>query len=284
MTRLAAPADLDAVHTLLLRWAEAVDETRLERATVEKEWSRPGFDVEHDHWVAERDGAVVGYVALKPGGDVVARGETADLIRFAEERAREVGLERLETILTRADPAGIATLEGAGWEHERDVLRMWLELAEEPPEPAFPAGVDVRPYRPADAPGVYALLELAFAENNERVQPFDEWLHFMTGDDWFDARFWHLAERGGELVGCVLTWAPHPAEGGWVKDLGVHPEHRRRGLGEALLHHAARAYRAAGVRRVGLKVDDDNPTGAPRLYERLGYRTDRRYAILARHP
>ena len=65
-----------------------------------------------------------------------------------------------------------------------------------------------------------------------------------------------------------------------MKDLAVHPEHRRRGLGEALLHHAARTYRAAGVTKVGLKVDSDNPTGAPRLYERLGYRTDRVYAIL----
>ena len=283
MRRAASPADLDAVHALVVDRAHALDEPVLERATTEKDWTRPGFDPVRDHWLAEQDGAVVGYVALRPGGDVVVRGLTAGLLPFVDERARELGLERLETILTRTDEAGVAALEAAGWEHERDVLRMWLDLETEPPEPRFPPEVGVRTYDLADARRVHALLKRAFAANNERVEPFDEWLHFMTGDDWFDARFWHLAESGDELVGCVLTWAPHPS-GGWVKDLAVHPDHRRRGLGEALLHHAARAYRAAGMSGVGLKVDDDNPTGAPRLYERLGYRTDRRYAIFARHP
>jgi ribosomal protein S18 acetylase RimI-like enzyme len=33
---------------------------------------------------------------------------------------------------------------------------------------------------------------------------------------------------------------------------------------------------------VGLKVDADNPTGAPRLYERVGFVTDRRYGIWAK--
>ena len=65
-------------------------------------------------------------------------------------------------------------------------------------------------------------------------------------------------------------------------ELAVHPERRGIGLGEAMLHVAARAYRDAGVERVGLKVDADNPTGAPRLYQRLGYVTDRVYAVFER--
>ena len=66
---------------------------------------------------------------------------------------------------------------------------------------------------------------------------------------------------------------------GWLKDLAVHPEHRRRGLGEAMNGVAAAAYHAAGVERMGLKVDADNPTGAPRLYQRLGYERDRVYVV-----
>jgi ribosomal protein S18 acetylase RimI-like enzyme len=36
-----------------------------------------------------------------------------------------------------------------------------------------------------------------------------------------------------------------------------------------------------GVRRAGLKVDAANPTGAPRLYARLGFTIERREQIWA---
>jgi len=43
--------------------------------------------------------------------------------------------------------------------------------------------------------------------------------------------------------------------------------------------HAFRAYAARGSDRVGLKVDSTNPTGALKLYERLGFVTDQRLEI-----
>jgi ribosomal protein S18 acetylase RimI-like enzyme len=289
MIRPASWSDLERVHAFLQRWAGAVDEPELVTDAVRREWEAPGFDAAQDHWLAERDGALVGYAALKPGGvvtggGVVARGDLAGLLPLVEARASTRGDERLEAILTTRDVAGIAAFESAGWRRARDVLRMWLDLTEKPPAPVFPDDVDMRPYTVGDARRLHGFLELAYAQNHEIVEPFDRWLHFMTVHDDFDPGCWHLAEdEAGTLVGCCLTWASHPT-GGWVKDLAVHPSRRRQGLGEALLHHAARHYRESGVRRVGLKVDSDNPTGARRLYERLGYVTDRTYAIFTKRP
>ena len=62
-----------------------------------------------------------------------------------------------------------------------------------------------------------------------------------------------------------------------MKDIVVRESERGRGLATALLHHAFREYARRGATRVGLKVDSNNPTGAARLYERVGMRTDRRY-------
>ena len=279
MIRPATPAYLPAVHALFARSAAALDEPVLSIASLEAEWRAPGFDPARDHWLAERDGDVVGYVALKADGGVVLRGEAPELLALAVARAHERGDETLHAILTTRDEHGLAPFLAAGWQRPRDVHRMWLDLAVAPPEPSFPDDIAVRAYTDADAPAVHAFVELAYALNNERIEPFEQWLHFMTAHGDFDPAFWHLAESSGAIAGCCLTWAPSD-DNGWVKDLAVRPDHRRRGLGEALLHHAARAYREAGVRRVGLKVDSDNPTGATRLYERLGYRTDRVYAIL----
>jgi ribosomal protein S18 acetylase RimI-like enzyme len=100
----------------------------------------------------------------------------------------------------------------------------------------------------------------------------------MPGDPEFDPELWFLVERHGELVACALHWmVTH--QRGWVKDIAVRENERGNGLGKALLNHACREYAARGATKVGLKVDSTNPTGAPELYERVGFITDQRYGI-----
>ena len=283
MSRPATPLDLDAVHALLVRWAEGVDEPPLPYESLQAEWRAPGFDAGHDHWLEVEDGEVAGYAALTANSTVVARGDCAELLPLVVERARERGDALLETVLTTRDESGIAAYLAAGFRRVRDVNRMFVELRDDLPAPSFAPDVAVRPYEDADARPLHDFVELAYAQNNERILPFEPWLHFMTAHGDFDPSLWHLAEADGGIVACCLTWAPFEGRG-WIKDLAVHPNHRRRGLGEALLHLAHRVYRDRGVERVGLKVDSDNPSGAGRLYERLGYRLDRVYAVLQREP
>src|SRR5215468_1533170 len=57
---------------------------------------------------------------------------------------------------------------------------------------------------------------------------------------------------------------------GVVGALGVRKPWRRRGIAQALLHHAFGEFYRRGKRRVALGVDAENPTGATRLYERAG--------------
>ncbi|MEU9146990.1 GNAT family N-acetyltransferase [Streptomyces sp. NPDC048349] len=57
----------------------------------------------------------------------------------------------------------------------------------------------------------------------------------------------------------------------YVWDVAVAPEHRRRGHGRTLMLLAEHAALAAGARRLGLHVHEDN-TPARRLYASLGYR------------
>src|SRR5262249_173047 len=67
----------------------------------------------------------------------------------------------------------------------------------------------------------------------------------------------------------------------WLKDIVVREGERGRGLGAALIRQGFVEFARRDVRRVGLKVDARNPTGAPRLYERLGFTTEGREQIWA---
>jgi ribosomal protein S18 acetylase RimI-like enzyme len=98
----------------------------------------------------------------------------------------------------------------------------------------------------------------------------------MTNDPSFDAGVWFLAEAAELLAGVCLCWRE-----GWVKDLAVAPSFRGHGVGEALLRHALTVFHDRGLATVGLKVDADNPTGAVRLYERVGMARDRTYLMFA---
>lgn len=110
------------------------------------------------------------------------------------------------------------------------------------------------------------------------------------GHERFLARRMRLARGGhgtllaayldGVPVGFVYLWlapAEEPEVGRWLEKvpllnrLFVGPNHRRRGIGRAIVEEASRLLRDAGHRQVALGVGPDNHA-ARRLYERLGFR------------
>ena len=172
------------------------------------------------------------------------------------------------------DDAGRAGLQARGYRPEREVLRMVGSLSEPLSLPARPAGVGIRTWREGDGRRVHAVLVEAYATGRELVPPYEEWLPWLTGDAEFDPALCFLAEAGGELAGVCQCWTS-----AFVKDLAVLPSFRGRGIGEALLRTAFAELRSRGATTVALGVDAENPTGAIRLYERLGMRVERRLEL-----
>ena len=81
-----------------------------------------------------------------------------------------------------------------------------------------------------------------------------------------------VAVVGGRIVGAVLV--TREARSVHIQDLSVRPSHRGRGIGSALMARALAHAASSGSRRVDLTVSLPNPTGAVRLYRRLGFRVD----------
>jgi ribosomal protein S18 acetylase RimI-like enzyme len=107
-------------------------------------------------------------------------------------------------------------------------------------------------------------------------EPYESWRHWMIEESRFDPSLWFVAEKGDDLAGILIGRVPENEPGlGWIRILGVLPDHRQRGLGQALLCHSFRDFAGRGLDAVGLGVDAENPTGAVRLYERAGMHVER---------
>ena len=82
------------------------------------------------------------------------------------------------------------------------------------------------------------------------------------------------AREGREVIAMAsLLYTISTAEGGKAalfEDLVVAPEHRKRGIGEALLKHVVAEARAEGVLRITLLTDMQNER-AQAMYRRAGF-------------
>ena len=276
--RPATPGDLDAVLALERAWNERVyGDPRTTREMLAAHWPDSG------HWVGYGvAGGLDVYGAVDSGGGFevwVAPGLAVD------ELGREILLEiaahhpgALETVVPGWADGLCSLLEQNGFRLHGEVLEMAIELGPSVAEAGLPPDMRRRRFdAEVDAEEVHACLVEAFAGSDERVAPYDEWRPWLLGDPSYDSELVFVAESDGEVAGIAQCWSD-----GFVKDLAVRPAHRGRGLGEALLRIAFAEFVRRGVSEVRLKVDAGNPTGAVRLYRRVGMDELRRYAIYVR--
>ena len=126
-----------------------------------------------------------------------------------------------------------------------------------------------------DVPRLVELLGILFAQEHELSPDPDKQrraLELILADA-SRARIYVAREGGKAIAMAALHFTTSTAEGGKVaglEDCIVHPDHRRRGIGKALLAYVLEQARAEGALRVMLLTDGDN-TRAQALYRQLGF-------------
>ncbi len=279
--RFATDADAAAVAELARACEAVVLGTAVITEGDVRDWwrvTKPGENV----WLIHGGGRLVGAATLWPQGDApnvwgdvhpeaVGRGLGTALLELAEARARELGASAVRNEVFAQDETAAALLESRGYVPVRRHYGMRIELGDEaPPEPDWPGGLTVAPFRDGDGPAFHAALGESFQDEwGHTPLEYEEWRRARLDADDFDPEVWAVV-RDGDEVAAVIRCDVFRYGGGWVGALGVRQPWRRRGIGLALLQHAFRVFHARGERSVGLGVDTENPTGATRLYERAG--------------
>jgi ribosomal-protein-alanine acetyltransferase len=130
----------------------------------------------------------------------------------------------------------------------------------------------LRPFAPADFPAICELDALCFPEGI--AYPPEEIAYFLSQR----GAICLVAEQAGRVVAWILGQARRTRVG-HIITIDVHPVHRRRGFGDALMATLEQEFQQAGCATVRLEVAVNN-TGAQAFYERRGYlvkRTLRNY-------
>ena len=285
--RSARMEDLESTAAMLnehARGLHGVDD--MTSTDLKMYWDSPDVEFETDILVAENSGgSIVGYADLGIHGehvwlDVRATGSEAlpALLEEIETRAAARKPDaKLMGYSSDADMPLRTLYESSRYALIRHSFRMRIALDQEPPEPEWPDGYTVRTMREGEERRFYDAQMASFADTwMFTPEPFESWRHWMVDDSVFDRTLWLVAEQGDDLAGILIGRAPENEPGvGWIRILGVVPDHRQRGLGQALLRHSFRQFARRGFDAVGLGVDAENPTGAVRLYENAGMHVER---------
>lgn len=114
-------------------------------------------------------------------------------------------------------------------------------------------------------------------------QPFtlDHWGSFHSGEFFLPAMSWIVYDGETPVAYMSCSKYPHDWEDrgrteAWIEGIGTIRSHRGRGIASALITKALRAFVAEGLEFACLGVDSENPTGANRIYERLGFVPEKR--------
>jgi ribosomal protein S18 acetylase RimI-like enzyme len=195
---------------------------------------------------------------------------------FDERALREMALAETDLRVyvrarTNANDVNVRSMfDEVGYKIVRYSWMMEINLAEAPQVKPFPNGIELRPYdRGAHDYLVFQAEDEAFQDHWGYVPGnFTNWKLRKMERDSFDPSLWHIAWDGDQIAGYAQTRYRNGI--GWVGNLGVRRPWRKRGLGEALLLHSFNEFYKRGMMRIGLGVDASNPTGATRLYRKVG--------------
>lgn len=237
-----------------------------------------------DLWITEPNEVIDGFLSIYVHPEARSNGLEIEIIEWADTRMREVKIARgfpvkLRTGARSTQTERIQLLENNGFTIDRYFFRMERNMNEPIPEAHFPNGFTLRCMEgEQDAKAWVDLHNNSFIDHWNfhpvTLEMLKHWLQessyrsnldllAVTDDDSFVAQCY-----------CYINLennARTERNEGNVGILGVRRGFRKIGLGRAMLLSGLQRLKQAGVDTVRLGVDADNPNGALRLYESVGF-------------
>jgi GNAT superfamily N-acetyltransferase len=305
MRRLRPPADYPAMNRVanLCRAADGVT-----FATSDEDFAAfyshlSNCDTARDLFVVTVDDVVVGYARTVWFQEIAGeRARLHEVICFLDPAwtRRGIGRAMLATLETRvreiaAIEPGVplrylqaevgdkaigteALLRPAGYEPVRYGFTMRRPNLDDQPDAPMPESLEIREVQPEQLRAIWEAEVEAFRDHWGASEPTAAgYLEFLDGASPEKTALWRVAWDGDLVAGLVRSYiseAGNQRDGvkvGWVENISVRRPWRHRGLARALMAASFPLLRARGMTEGMLGVDAENPTGALRVYESVGF-------------
>ncbi|WMY79700.1 GNAT family N-acetyltransferase [Citricoccus sp. I39-566] len=273
-----------------------------------EELESTSLDPAEDTWAVWDGEQVVAFGLAHCSSNLSHEGQVRTFVEggvHADHRGRGLGTELMDRLEIRArDRAAAMHPEQPGYlsaggqtegssarallfERGYTVARYFNALTRElreAPEPPAVEGVTLRSPVPADETPVHSSHDVAFRDHWGSAPTSEEsWRERWTSrSNRHDVSTLAVDDRSGEVLAYVLCgqWVDREL---YVNLVGTVPAARGRGLAAACLARTiALAIETGSYDLIDLDVDSSSPTGATRLYERLGFRLKRTTAAMRR--
>ena len=282
-------------NQLLADWTIQFDDLKSEYE------SRKNFDPCTQSWFAEKDGLTIGVAecywfdlplenrrVMRVG--VNWRGEYYEsplpdiLFEVAEARCREMAA-RMETDLNVVFSAWtmknakerFETFKKHGYQPVRYFFNMVRPASKSIEEHPLPEGIEIRAVKPEEYRKLYHAINEAFRDHWGYTEPNEEEFQAILRDRHFQPHLWKVAWQDDEICGTVLNYIDEASNAefhrkrGYTETICVRRPWRGKGLAKALITQSIRMFTEMGLEECALGVDADNPSGALKLYQSLGY-------------
>jgi len=201
------------------------------------------------------------------------------LLDIAEEHPQD-SKRLFQTYSSAHKPSFNKILESFGYEAARFFIEMSRSL-EVIPEAELPQGIEVRDVIEHDARKIRDASVEAFRDHWGFAKPTEEDYISYKESKYWQPEHWQVAWDGDEVVSSVMNYIDHDynlkfqRKRGWTENISTRKEWRRRGIARALIVSSMHMHKAKGMTEVALGVDTNNPSGALKLYQSLGYKKDK---------
>ena len=231
---------------------------------------------------------VDGHLFFRAHPDTRNLGLETALVEWASEHVRAAAAERGQPAHLRAGlhmttPEYIAyrrtALEALGFRPVRYGYKMARPLEGPIPEPQFPPGYTVRPLAgEAEHEQWMDVFNWSFIDHwNHHPLTLEQHQHWVSLPGYRpDGDLIAIAPDGTFAAFCRCEINDEDNQNnnrneGWIAALGTRRGHRKIGLGRAILLAGLHWIKGQGLATAVLGVDAENPSGALRLYESVGF-------------
>ncbi|AKG20704.1 GNAT family N-acetyltransferase [Calothrix sp. 336/3] len=294
-------SDLDAIAHLI-NCCDAVDQ--LEQGTtvgeLQTEFSTPSIDTQRDLqlwenedgeligfgylWITEPSDSIDGFLSFYIHPNHRQINLESAILAWGEQRMGEV--KQKHQIPTRfglsardSQRERIQMIENHGFKVTRYFFTMERNLTETIPQPQLPTGYSIRQMnRETDIPAWVEMFNQSFVDHwNHHDLTVENMIHFINEPSYKpDLNLIAIASDNTFVSTCECQIFPEDnkrtgRKEGWIGVLGTIRSHRKMGLGTAMLLSGLHKLKSVGMNTARLGVDADNPSGALRLYESVGF-------------